>query len=343
MQLRSFEVQTAERRIPRQSESGTARHLLDVDSLSQSDILGLIDSAAKHLSRIRSGNAKSSVLFGKSVYTLFFEDSTRTRVSFEQAGKWLGADVINISTSSSSVNKGESLLNTTKTLCAVGADVLVIRHPDSGAPHYVARHSDATVVNAGDGMHAHPTQALLDVMTLRQQIGDLTQRRIAVIGDIVHSRVARSSIIAFGILGARVMVAGPPTLMPPGWHSANGRGCDVKDLPPPFDCVEFSPTVADAVAGADAVMVLRLQRERQTSGLLPDIDEYSRVWGINTDRMSLAKPEAPLMHPGPMNEGVEVTSDIAHSDRSVITDQVENGVAMRMAVLEKFCEPSRML
>ena len=332
-----------ERGVQRQDGSDTPRHLLDVDSLSQLDILGLVDSATEHLARVRSGNSKSSVLYGKSVYTLFFEDSTRTRVSFEQAGKWLGADVINISTSTSSVNKGESLLNTTKTLCAVGADALVIRHPDSGAPHFVARYSNASVINAGDGMHGHPTQALLDVMTLRQQLGDLMQRRIAVIGDVAHSRVARSSIVAFGIMGARVTVAGPPTLMPAEWRTACGLGGDANGLPPPFDCVELCSTVEGAVAGADAVMTLRLQRERQTSGLLPDIEEYARVWGINAERMSLAKPDAPLMHPGPMNEGVEITSDIAHSERSVITDQVENGVAMRMAVLEKFCEASRML
>ena len=338
-----LEMQTVARPEACQGESETSQHLLDVDSLSQSDIVDLIDAATEHLSRIRSGDAKSSVLYGKSVYTLFFEDSTRTRVSFEQAGKWLGADVINISASSSSVNKGESLLNTTKTLCAIGADALVIRHPDSGAPHYVARHSDAVVVNAGDGMHAHPTQALLDVMTLRQQVGDLTQRRIAVVGDVLHSRVARSSIIAIGIMGARVAVAGPSTLLPLEWRTALGHRGDSTDLSPPFDCVELCATAEDAVAGADAVMTLRLQRERQTSGLLPDVSEYTRSWGINAERMSLAKPDAPLMHPGPMNEGIEITSDIAHGERSVITDQVENGIAMRMAVLERYCKAGRML
>ena len=322
----------------RQDESAQSAHLLDVDSLSRSDILELIEAASGHLSRIHSGEVKSSVLYGRSVYTLFFEDSTRTRASFEQAGKWLGADVINVSVSSSSVNKGESLLNTTKTLCAIGANALAIRHPDSGAPHFVARHSDAVVINAGDGMHAHPTQALLDVMTLYREIGDLDQTRIAVIGDIVHSRVARSSIIAFGIMGASVAVAGPATLMPPDWCKAGNAG-----LPPPFDCVEICDTVESAVEGADSVMTLRLQRERQTSGLLPDVAEYTRVWGINSERMSRAKPDAPLMHPGPMNEGIEVSSELAHSERSVITDQVENGVAMRMAVLERYCKAGRML
>ena len=323
----------------RQDESAQSAHLLDVDSLSRSDILELIEAASGHLSRIHSGDVKSSVLYGRSVYTLFFEDSTRTRASFEQAGKWLGADVINVSVSSSSVNKGESLLNTTKTLCAIGANALAIRHPDSGAPHFVARHSDAVVINAGDGMHAHPTQALLDVMTLYREIGDLDQTRIAVIGDIGHSRVARSSIIAFGIMGASVAVAGPATLMPPDWRNA----CNSAGLAAPFDCVEMCDTVESAVEGADAVMTLRLQRERQTSGLLPDVAEYTRIWGINSGRMSRAKPDAPLMHPGPMNEGIEVPSELAHSERSVITNQVENGVAMRMAVLERYCKAGRML
>ena len=323
----------------RQEGSTQSAHLLDVDSLSRSDILELIEAASGHLSRIHAGEVKSSVLYGRSVYTLFFEDSTRTRASFEQAGKWLGADVINVSVSSSSVNKGESLLNTTKTLCAIGANALAIRHPDSGAPHFVARHSDAVVINAGDGMHAHPTQALLDVMTLYREIGDLDQKRIAVIGDIVHSRVARSSIIAFGIMGASVAVAGPATLMPLDWRKAG----NAVGLPPPFDCVEMCDTAESAVEAADAVMTLRLQRERQTSGLLPDVAEYTRVWGINSERMSRAKPDAPLMHPGPMNEGIEVSSELAHSERSVITDQVENGVAMRMAVLERYCKAGRML
>lgn len=335
--MTASEVQYPER----QEESTRSAHLLDVDSLSRSDIRELIEAASGHLSRIHSGDVKSSVLYGRSVYTLFFEDSTRTRASFEQAGKWLGADVINVSVSSSSVNKGESLLNTTKTLCAIGANALAIRHPDSGAPHFVARHSDAVVINAGDGMHAHPTQALLDVMTLYREIGDLDQTRIAVVGDVVHSRVARSSIIAFGIMGASVAVAGPATLMPPDWRDAGNA--DAATLPPPFDCVEMCDTVESAVEAADAVMTLRLQRERQTSGLLPDVAEYTRVWGINSERMSLAKPDAPLMHPGPMNEGIEVSSELAHSERSVITDQVENGVAMRMAVLERYCKGGRML
>ena len=315
-------------------------HLLDVDSLTRDDIAELLATAEQHLLRIRARDAKSSLLYGKAVYTLFFEDSTRTRVSFEQAGKWLGADVINISAASSSVNKGESLLNTTKTLNAIGADVLVIRHPHSGACHYVARHSAASVVNAGDGMHAHPTQALLDLMTLHQELGDLAGKRVAVIGDIVHSRVARSTLIALGIMGAHVAVAGPVTLLPNDWLSPRDAS-DRSALP--FICVEVCDSVEDALMDADAVMALRVQRERQSSGLLPGLDEYSRVWGINEARLSLARDDAPLMHPGPMNEGVEVASDVAHGDRSVITDQVANGVAIRMAVLERYCRGERML
>ena len=315
-------------------------HLLDVDSLSRANMMELLVDATRHRKRIDTGDTKSSILYGKSVYTMFFEDSTRTRVSFEQAGKWLGADVINISASSSSVNKGESLLNTTKTLNAIGADVLVIRHPHSGAPHFVARHSRAAVINAGDGTHAHPTQALLDVMTLHIMLGDLEGRFVAVIGDVVHSRVARSTIIALGTMGARVSVAGPTTLLPNEWLRHRDAGTS---LEPPFRHVDVCESAEDAISGADAVMALRLQRERQTSGLLPDLGEYSRTWGVNSARLDLAKPDAPLMHPGPMNEGVEITTDVAHGPRSVITEQVTNGVAMRMAVLERYGRAERML
>lgn len=315
-------------------------HLLDVDSLSRSAMADLLEVADRHRDRIDAGDVKSSVLYGKSVYTVFFEDSTRTRVSFEQAGKWLGADVINVSASTSSVNKGESLLNTTKTLNAIGADVLVIRHPHSGAPHFVSRYSLAAVINAGDGTHAHPTQALLDVMTLRQRLGQLEGRRVAVIGDVVHSRVARSTIIALGTMGALVAVAGPRTLLPSEWLKSHDAGSRPGS---PFEHVEVCESVEDAVSGADAVMALRLQRERQTSGLLPDLGEYSRTWGVNSARLELAKPDAPLMHPGPMNEGIEIASEVAHGSRSVVTDQVSNGVAMRMAVLERYCRAERML
>lgn len=304
-------------------------HLLDVDTLSQSDFAELIASAEQYLRQIRTANAKSDALRGISIYTLFYEDSTRTRVSFEQAGKWLGADVINIAVASSSVNKGESLLNTTETLNATGADIIVVRHPHAGAPYFVARRSQACVVNAGDGMHAHPTQALLDVMTLQRRIGDLRGKRIAIIGDVAHSRVARSSIAALSILGADVEIAGPATLLPSDWRLDSRQGFAF-----PFDRVRIHPTADDALTDADAVMTLRLQRERQTSGLVPDLAEYTRLWGIDRRRLALAKPNAPMMHPGPMNEGIEIASDVAHGNQSVVANQVENGVAMRMAVLQ---------
>lgn len=305
-----------------------AAHLLDVDALSPGDIAELTESAERHLRQIRAGDAKSDALRGVSVYTLFYEDSTRTRVSFEQAGKWLGADVINISVASSSVNKGESLLNTTATLNATGADIIVVRHPHAGAPYFVARRSRACVINAGDGMHAHPTQALLDVMTLQAQLGQLRGKRIAIVGDVRHSRVARSTIAALSILRADVALAGPATLLPSEWRT-DGRSYGF-----PYDRVRVYPTADEALTDADAVMTLRLQRERQTSGLVPDLAEYTRLWGIDRRRLALAKPGAPLMHPGPMNEGIEVASDVAHGSQSVVTDQVENGVAMRMAALQ---------
>ena len=310
---------------------GSSKHLLDVDSLSSDQIRDLVENAREFRTLRAATQFKSDILRGISIYTLFFEDSTRTRVSFEHAGKALGADVINISASTSSVNKGESLLNTSVTLDSMGVDALVIRHPHSGAPHFVAQHVNATVINAGDGAHAHPTQALLDVMTLDGTIGNLQGAKLALIGDIRYSRVARSDIIAFRKMGVEIAIAAPATLLPNDWtHGVNSLGVANSD-------VTVHGSVEDAVRDADAIMCLRLQLERQSAGLLPDVNEYSRVWGMNSQRLALAKPDAPVMHPGPMNEGLEISTDIAHGGRSVITDQVQNGVAMRMAVLEHFC------
>ena len=309
----------------------SSKHLLDVDSLSADQIQSFIDSTRDYRDFRASRPYKSDILRGTSIYTLFFENSTRTRVSFEHAGKALGADVINISADTSSVNKGESLLNTALTLDAMGVDSLIIRHPHSGAPHFVARHVNATVINAGDGAHAHPTQALLDVMTLHDYLGDLQGAKLAIIGDILYSRVARSDIIAFHKMGVQISIAAPPTLLPHGWkHGTN-------TLNPTGTEVTLHESVEDAIRDADAIMCLRLQLERQTSGLLPDVNEYSRVWGINAQRISLAKQDAPVMHPGPMNEGLEISTDVAHGRLSLVTNQVENGVAMRMSVLEHFC------
>ncbi len=309
----------------------SSKHLLDVDSLSADQIQSFIDSTRDYRDFRASRPYKSDILRGTSIYTLFFENSTRTRVSFEHAGKALGADVINISADTSSVNKGESLLNTALTLDAMGVDSLIIRHPHSGAPHFVARHVNATVINAGDGAHAHPTQALLDVMTLHDYLGDLQGAKLAIIGDILYSRVARSDIIAFHKMGVQISIAAPPTLLPHSWkHGTN-------TLNPTGTEVTLHESVEDAIRDADAIMCLRLQLERQTSGLLPDVNEYSRVWGINAQRLSLAKQDAPVMHPGPMNEGLEISTDVAHGRLSLVTNQVENGVAMRMSVLEHFC------
>ena len=275
-----------------------SKHLLDVDSLSTEQIQNLRSRAIEFRQLRASRPFKSDSLRGGSVYTLFFENSTRTRVSFEHAGKALGADVINISASTSSVNKGESLLNTILTLDAMGIDALIVRHPHSGAPHFIARHVNAAVINAGDGAHGHPTQALLDVLTLQDHLGNLKGAKLALIGDILYSRVARSDIIAFRKMGVEIAIAGPPTLLPPGWTpGANSLGI-------PDTEVTVYESVEDAIRDADAIMCLRLQLERQTSGLLPDVNEYSRVWGINAQRVALAKPGAPVMHPGPMNEGL---------------------------------------
>ncbi len=313
----------------------SSKHLLDVDSLSRSDIQNILDPAREYRDLRATGPYKADILRGSSIYTLFFEDSTRTRVSFEHAGKALGADVINISASTSSVNKGESLLNTALTLNAMGVDALIVRHPHSGAPHFLARHVNASVINAGDGAHAHPTQALLDVMTLQDHLGNLEGAKLAIIGDILYSRVARSDIIAFRKMGVEISVAAPTTLLPHGWTTGNqflnGNGTDVT----------VHETVEDAISGADAVMCLRLQLERQSSGLLPDVNEYSRVWGINAKRLNLAQPGAPVMHPGPMNEGLEISTDVAHSNVSLVETQVENGLAVRMAILEQFCETAK--
>ena len=309
----------------------SSKHLLDVDSLSSDQIQGLIENAREFRDLRSSRPYKSDILRGISIYTLFFEDSTRTRVSFEHAGKGLGADVINITAATSSVNKGESLLNTALTLDSMGVDALIIRHPHSGAPHFVARQVNATVINAGDGAHAHPTQALLDVMTLEAAIGNLQDAKLAIIGDILYSRVARSDIIAFRKMGAEISIAAPSTLLPQGWVPGTNS------LNIPGTHVTVHESVEDAIRDADAIICLRLQLERQSAGLLPDINEYSRVWGLNAQRLSVAKPDAPVMHPGPMNEGVEISTDVAHGTRSLVTNQVQNGVAMRMAVLEHFC------
>jgi len=304
------------------------RHLLDLDLLSAEEIRSLLQSATGMSDVLSRSVRKTPALRGKTVITLFFEASTRTRVSFEQAGKVLGADVINVTASASSVTKGESLLNTVRTLQAMKVDVLVMRHPHSGAPYFVARHVDASVVNAGDGTHAHPTQALLDLYTIQRRLGDVAGRKVAVIGDILYSRVARSNLWGLRKLGAEVTVFGPRTLLPstfrPGEKVPQGQD---------FEGVRVAKRIEEAIDGADVVMMLRIQQERQSAGHLPSLREYSREFGLSRQRLRLAKPDALVMHPGPMNEGVEIASDVAHGLQSVVEEQVSNGVAVRMAVL----------
>lgn len=295
------------------------RHLLGIDDLDANLAEQILTTAEAFHEVSQRPVRKVPTLRGKTVINVFYEASTRTRTSFELAGKRLSADVVNIGGSSSSTSKGESLRDTVATLDAMHADVIVLRHPASGAPHYVAAHTRAAVINAGDGMHQHPTQALLDAFTIRRHKGkNLRGLRVVICGDILHSRVARSNALLLAMLGAEVRFAGPRTLLP---HRDEALGVQV------FDRIE------PALEGADVVMVLRIQRERLGSALLPSLREYARYFGINAQRLAAAKPDAIVMHPGPINRGVELSEEIADGPRSVILGQVEAGVAVRMAVL----------
>jgi aspartate carbamoyltransferase catalytic subunit len=298
------------------------RHLLGIRGLSAEDINYVLDTAESFREINAREIKKVPTLRGRTVINLFFEPSTRTRTSFEIAGKRLSADVINVSSSSSSVTKGETLLDTARNLEAMAPDLIVIRHPSAGAPHQLARVCRASVVNAGDGAHEHPTQALLDALTIRQQKGTIKGLRVAIVGDILHSRVARSNAHLLTTLGASVAVAGPGTLAPPEFAALVGEGE-----------LKVERRVEGAVEGADVVMVLRIQRERQDKAFLPSLREYAVHYGLNTKRLALAKPDAVVMHPGPMNRGIEIASDVADGARSLILDQVANGLAVRMAVL----------
>ena len=303
----------------------TRHDVLDLDDFSAGEIELVLDTADAMKEVLARDVPRAPALRGTTIVTLFYESSTRTRSSFELAGKVLGADVINVSASGSSIEKGESLIDTVRTLRAIGANVLIMRHAMSGAPYLAAQHTDAQVINAGDGWHAHPTQGLLDLYTLRHHIGDLAGKRIVIVGDITHSRVARSDIWGLARMGADVVVCGPPTLLPAGL----GRHEYALGMPP----VEVDTDLDRAIEGADAVMTLRLQKERMTGGLLPSLREYSRLYQVSEARMARARPGAPGLHPGPMNEGVEITASLAHSSRSLIEEQVTNGVAVRMALL----------
>jgi aspartate carbamoyltransferase catalytic subunit len=300
----------------------TNRHLLGIRGLAAGEITHFLDTAETFREINEREIKKVPTLRGRTVINLFFEPSTRTRTSFEIAGKRLSADVVNISSSSSSVTKGETLLDTARNLEAMSPDLIVIRHPSAGAPHQLARVCRAGVVNAGDGAHEHPTQALLDALTIRQQKGGFGNLRVAILGDLLHSRVARSNAHLLTTLGAEVVAAGPGTLAPPEFAALAGGGK-----------LSVVRRVEDAIEGADVVMVLRIQRERQDKAFLPSLREYAVHYGLNLKRLRLAKPDAIVMHPGPMNRGIEISSDVADGARSLILDQVANGLAVRMAVL----------
>ena len=308
---------------------GLRRHVLDLDDFTAEEITATLDNAAAMRAVLERDVKKVPALRGRVIMTLFYEASTRTRISFEEAGKILSADVINMTASASSIEKGESLLNTGLTLQAMGVDVIVVRHPHAGAPHFLARNlSNVAVINAGDGAHAHPTQGLLDLYTARDHLGGLAGRKVVIVGDVLHSRVARSAVWGFAKAGAQVILSGPPTLMPDpltsgGWGTAGN----------PLANVSVESDLDVAIEGADLVMALRLQSERQQRGFFPSLREYIRRWQVNDARMRRANPDALLMHPGPMNEGIEVSSSMAHGDRSLIEEQVTNGVAIRMALL----------
>jgi aspartate carbamoyltransferase catalytic subunit len=300
------------------------RHLLDLETLTREQIETLLDLAArfKHeRAKARAGEpprGRRSLLSGRTVITLFFEHSTRTRSSFEVAARSLGADVLSFQKDASSVAKGESLEDTVRNLDAIGADALVVRHPAAGAPRLVARAVRASVINGGDGAHEHPTQGLLDALTLRERWGTLEGKTIAIVGDIEHSRVARSNIHCLSKLGARVRVGGPRTVIPQGVEKL---GCTV------------SPTLREALSGADAVMALRIQNERIADARLPGARDYARTWGLNARTLEMLPRDALVLHPGPVNRGVEMSSEVLESPRSLVMDQVDSGVAVRMAAL----------
>jgi len=295
-------------------------HLLGIEGLSASEITGLLDLAEGYVSQNRAADKKSSLLRGRTQINLFFENSTRTQSSFELAGKRLGADVLNMAVKNSSVAKGETLLDTAATLNAMRPDILIVRHQDSGAVELLSRKVDCCVVNAGDGSHEHPTQALLDALTIRRRGRKFEGLIVAICGDIAHSRVARSNIHLLARMGARVRLIAPRTLLP---ADADRFGC------------EIFTDMREGLKGVDIVMMLRLQLERMTGALVPSTREYFHFYGLDREKLKLAKPGALVMHPGPMNRGVEIDSDVADDlEVSVIQEQVENGVAIRMAVLD---------
>ena len=296
------------------------RHLLGIEGLSASNISEILNLADEYVSQNRKVDKKRSILGGRPQINLFFETSTRTRTSFELAGKRLGADVINMTATASAIKKGETLIDTAATLNAMHPDSLVVRHPHSGAVALLSQKVDCSVINAGDGSHEHPTQALLDALTIRRRLGHLDGLTVAICGDILHSRVARSNILLLSVMGAKVRAIAPPTLLP-GAMDRMG--------------VEIFHDMSEGLKKADVVMMLRLQNERMNGAYVPSTREYYHFYGLDQDKLASAKPEAIIMHPGPMNRGVEIDSELADDiNRSVIREQVEMGVAVRMAVLD---------
>ncbi len=298
-----------------------SRHLLGLERLPREELVDLLDQAARFRELLDGPGIDRDDLRGVSICNAFFESSTRTRVSFELAEQRLGATHVSFASNDSSTAKGETLLDTLRVVQSMRVDLFVVRHPASGAAAYLARHLEAGVVNAGDGCHEHPTQGLLDLLALRRAFaGRFEGRRVAIVGDIAHSRVARSALHGLRTLGATAIVAGPATLMPAGIESLGAQ---------------VAPTVEDALRGADAVIALRLQRERMEQGLLASTAEYARVWGVDARRVELLEPGGVVLHPGPMNRGVEIASDVADGPRSLIFEQVTDGVAVRCAVLRR--------
>ncbi len=310
--------------------TGRRRHVLDLDDFTAEEFEEVFFQAEAMAEILSRPIKQVPTLRGVTVVNAFYEPSTRTRISFEQAAKALSANVINFTAQASSVVKGESLVDTVRTLEALGCDIVVMRHSMSGAPYLVARHFHGPVLNAGDGQHAHPTQALLDLYTMRRHFGQISGLKVAIVGDVLHSRVARSNLWGLSKLGARVVLCGPPTLLGPTayWETL-------------FPGVQVTHRLEEALDGADVVMALRLQRERQEAGLLPTLREYTRLYGLTMERLALAAPHALVMHPGPMNEGVEIDPEVARCAQSVIEEQVTNGVAIRMALLYMLAGPRR--
>ena len=314
---------TEETKVPMAKPAWRHRHILDLDDFTTAEIELVLETTDAMKEILYRPIKKVPTLRGKTVVTLFYEPSTRTRSSFELAAKNLSADVVNLSAPVSSVTKGECLVDTMSTLEALGVEIVVMRHPHSGAPYIAARHTRASIINGGDGWHAHPTQALLDLYTIREHKRNFKGLKVTIIGDIKHSRVARSNIWGLTKMGAEVTLCGPPTLLPVGLDEPRGH----------FPKVTVEPDIETALEGADVVMTLRLQLERQQSGLLPSIREYARLYQLNESRLARAKPDAIVLHPGPVNEDIEIASAVAHGPRSVINEQVTNGVAVRMALL----------